>query len=248
MGDSDWWAPLPWLPLVAEAAHALAFGSCQEAPGKQTWWLSPLRETPLSPALSCKGALARNQAKKGTAPSHLLRGNLPLHVSHLHVERRPVVDTPGIDRPSCAPPVESLGQGLHMLSSAPSSLFPGPPVLRKCAFNCSCPCHALRPVPDGEGTACTAVCRTSLPKEQRSSQSTEPCIGSHILQFYQFSLKGNILISSLSVFYTHLSTGANLGKGWGDSFWLRWWHLASYSLGPKPPALLSTPSEGGGAP
>lgn len=137
MGDSDWWAPLPWLPLVAEAAHALAFGSCQEAPGKQTWWLSPLRETPLSPALSCKGALARNQAKKGTAPSHLLRGNLPLHVSHLHVERRPVVDTPGIDRPSCAPPVESLGQGLHMLSSAPSSLFPGPPVLRKCAFNCS---------------------------------------------------------------------------------------------------------------
>lgn len=114
-----------------------------------------------------------------------------------------------------------------MLSSAPSSLFPGQPILRKCAFNCSCPCHTLRPVPDGEGMACTAICGTSLPEERRSSQSTEPCIRSHILQFYQFSLKGNILISSLSVFCTHLSTGANLGKEWGDSSPLRWRHLGS---------------------
>lgn len=116
MSDSDWGAPLPPLPSVAETACPLAFSSCQEAPGKQTWWLSLHRETPLSPALSCKGALAKNQTKKGTSPSYLLRGNLFLHVSHLHVERRPVVDTPGIDRPSCAPPMESLGQGLHMLS------------------------------------------------------------------------------------------------------------------------------------
>lgn len=132
--------------------------------------------------------------------------------------------------------------------SAPSSLFPGQPVLRKYAFNCSCLCHTLRPIPDGEGMACTVVYGTSLPKERKSSQSTEPCIGTHILQFYQFSLKGNISISSLSVFCTHLSTGVNLGKEWGDSSSLRWQHLGSYSLGPKAPALLSTLREGGGAP
>ena len=64
--------PLPSLPSVAGATPPLAFSSLQEAPGRQVWELSLLRETPLSPAPACQGALARNWAKKGPSPSSLL--------------------------------------------------------------------------------------------------------------------------------------------------------------------------------
>lgn len=121
LSHSDWWAPPQPLPSVAAATPPLACSSHQEAHGKQARGLSLFRETPLSPALSCPGTLP---------------GARPLSL-------RPALKTPPSPHPSspcggtsvvgkavtgpssCTPPMASLGQGLSMLSPAPSPLFPG---------------------------------------------------------------------------------------------------------------------------